>query len=125
MRDMRLKAMLAAPGALFAAYLWLLLYVILSVPLWVTFVASGALLVAFTLAAATARGSAPPADPRRGDIVVGDDGVVMTYCIYAAPDEKAIRDHAADLGDHRIESVHEIAGDVTPADFPAPAAATG
>ncbi|HYX76310.1 MAG TPA: nickel-binding protein, partial [Gaiellaceae bacterium] len=52
-------------------------------------------------------------------IVVGEDGVVMTYCIYAAPDEKAIRDHAADLGDHRIESVHEIAGDVTPADFPA------
>jgi hypothetical protein len=56
-------------------------------------------------------------------IVVADDGVVRTYCIYEAPDENAIRDHARDLGDHRIEEVHEIAGDVTPADFPAPAAA--
>ena len=55
-------------------------------------------------------------------IVVGDDGVVMTYCVYEAPDENTIRSHAADLGDHRIKSVHEIAGDVTPADFP-PAAA--
>jgi hypothetical protein len=55
-------------------------------------------------------------------IVVGDDGMVMTYCIYEAPDEKTILDHAAELGDHRIAELHEIAGDVTPADFP-PAAA--
>ena len=56
-------------------------------------------------------------------VVVDGDGNVRTYCVYEAPDEETIRDHAKDLGDHRIEEVHEIAGDVTPADFPAPAAA--
>lgn len=55
-------------------------------------------------------------------VVVGDDGVVMTYCVYEAPDEQAVRQHAKELGEHRIEELHEIAGDVTPADFP-PAAA--
>jgi hypothetical protein len=29
-----------------------------------------------------------------------------------------LRAHSADLGNHTIEYVHEIAGDVTPADFP-------
>ncbi len=55
-------------------------------------------------------------------VVVDEDGGVMTYCVYDAPDEKTVRDHAVDLGDHRIEGLHEIAGDVSPADFPAAAA---
>ena len=51
-------------------------------------------------------------------VVVGGDGTVMTYCIYDAPDEDMLRAHAADLGNHTIDGIHEIAGDVTPADFP-------
>jgi Protein of unknown function (DUF4242) len=51
-------------------------------------------------------------------VVVGDDGKVMTFCVYGAPDEEMIRNHAGELGRHRIDSVLEIAGDVTPADFP-------
>jgi hypothetical protein len=51
-------------------------------------------------------------------VVVGADGKVMTYCVYEAPDEETVRSHAGDLGRHTIESVAEIAGDVTPADFP-------
>ena len=51
-------------------------------------------------------------------VVVDGDGTVMTYCIYDAPDEEMLRAHAADLGRHTIEGIHEIAGDVTPADFP-------
>lgn len=51
-------------------------------------------------------------------VVVSDDGVVFTYCVYAAPDEQAIRDHSVKLGQHEIESLQVIAGDVTPADFP-------
>jgi hypothetical protein len=43
---------------------------------------------------------------------------VRTYCIYAAPDEPTVREHAKYLGRHEIESLTEIAGDVTPADFP-------
>jgi hypothetical protein len=51
-------------------------------------------------------------------VIVDSSGTVMTYCIYEAPDEPMLRAHSADLGNHTIEYVHEIAGDVTPADFP-------
>ena len=51
-------------------------------------------------------------------VVVGGDGTVMTYCIYDAPDEDMLRAHASDLGNHTIDGIHEIAGDVTPQDFP-------
>jgi hypothetical protein len=51
-------------------------------------------------------------------VAVDDQGVVRTFCIYSAPDETAIREHAVALGQHTIDSVHEIAGDVSPADFP-------
>ena len=51
-------------------------------------------------------------------VVVDGDGTVMTYCIYDSPSEEMLRAHAADLGRHTIDGIHEIAGDVTPADFP-------
>lgn len=52
-------------------------------------------------------------------VVIDDEGRVVTFCVYGAPDEEVIRRHAADLGDHEVLRVAEIAGDVTPADFPA------
>lgn len=51
-------------------------------------------------------------------VVVDDSGIVRTYCVYDAPDEVTVRQHADQLGDHEIEALGEIAGDVTPADFP-------
>ena len=51
-------------------------------------------------------------------VVVGDDGLVRTYCVYDAPDEETVREHAQMLGRHTIDSLYEIAGDVTPAVFP-------
>ena len=51
-------------------------------------------------------------------VVVDGDGTVFTYCVYDAPDEEMLRAHASDLGNHTIEAIQEIAGDVTPADFP-------
>ena len=51
-------------------------------------------------------------------VVVNEDGKVMTYCVYEAPDEETVRNHAVDLGRHTVDAVHEIAGDVTPSDFP-------
>lgn len=51
-------------------------------------------------------------------VVVDEDGTVWTYCVYEAPDEETVRRHSADLGRHTLEEVHEIAGDVTPSDFP-------
>ena len=52
-------------------------------------------------------------------VVVDDDGLVRTYCVYSGPDEGAIREHAEALGQHRVDAIQEIAGDVTPADFQA------
>lgn len=51
-------------------------------------------------------------------VVVDADAVVWTYCVYGAPDEETVRQHSQQLGNHAIESMHEIAGDVSPADFP-------
>jgi hypothetical protein len=51
-------------------------------------------------------------------VVVDDTGQVRTFCIYAAPDEAVVREHSTRLGRHQIESLEEIVGDVTPADFP-------
>ena len=51
-------------------------------------------------------------------VVVGDDGLVTTFCIYDAPSEQEIYEHAKRLGSHNVAAVLEIAGDVTPDDFP-------
>lgn len=51
-------------------------------------------------------------------VVVDESGKVRTFCIYDAPNEEAVRRHATRLGEHEIDSLDEIAGDVTPADFP-------
>jgi Tfp pilus assembly PilM family ATPase len=52
-------------------------------------------------------------------VAVGDDGLVKTFCLYAAPSEDVIRRHAQELGQHEVLRVVEIVGDVTQADFPA------
>ena len=51
-------------------------------------------------------------------VVVDDEGLVHTYCVYEAPNEESSAQHSAKLGKHTIDALHEIAGDVTPADFP-------
>ena len=51
-------------------------------------------------------------------VVVKGDGTVMTYCVYDAPSEEIVRRHSDDLVRHTLDEVLEIAGDVTPADFP-------
>jgi hypothetical protein len=40
------------------------------------------------------------------------------FCIYGAPDPETLRRHSKRVGAHRIDDLWEIAGDVTPADFP-------
>jgi Protein of unknown function (DUF4242) len=51
-------------------------------------------------------------------VTVDDQGRVRTYCIYTAPDEPTLREHATILGQHTVDEISEIAGDVSPADFP-------
>ena len=51
-------------------------------------------------------------------VIVDENGTVMTYCVYDAPSEEVVRQHAVELGKHKIDFLYEIAGDVSPADFP-------
>jgi len=52
-------------------------------------------------------------------VVVDDDGSVRTFCVYSAPNEDVVIEHSTRLGQHKIDSIDEIVGDVTPSDFPA------
>jgi hypothetical protein len=52
-------------------------------------------------------------------VVVDDSGKVRTFCVYGAPNEDVVRQHSTRLGQHQVDSIDEIVGDVTPADFPA------
>ncbi len=63
-------------------------------------------------------GSYPQIVWEHSHVVVNEDGKVMTYCVYESPDEQTVRNHAEELGQHTVDAVHEIAGDVTPANFP-------
>jgi hypothetical protein len=51
-------------------------------------------------------------------VIVDDVGKVRTFCVYSAPSEDVVRDHSTRLGQHSLDSIDEIVGDVTPADFP-------
>ena len=47
-------------------------------------------------------------------VVVDAKGVVRTYCVYLAPTEDLVREHAAAFGGHVIDDISEIASDVDP-----------
>ena len=49
-------------------------------------------------------------------VVMDDDGAIKTYCIYAAPTEEMLREHADAFGAHVITNLYEIVEDVTPED---------
>lgn len=51
-------------------------------------------------------------------VVVDVDGTLKSFCIYEAPDEVTIRRHGGIVGNHEINHVYEIGGDITPDDFP-------
>jgi len=63
-------------------------------------------------------GEFPEVTWEHSHVVVDDTGLVRTFCIYAAPTEELVRAHSSRLGQHKIDSLDEIVGDVTPADFP-------
>jgi hypothetical protein len=67
---------------------------------------------------ALTEGEFPEITWEHSHVVVTDDGVVRTYCVYEAPNEDLVRRHGEKLGKHTIDALEEIAGDVTPADFP-------
>jgi hypothetical protein len=51
-------------------------------------------------------------------VVTDRDGNVLSYCVYQAPNEERLHEHAAAVGGHFVDEIHEIGGDVSPDDFP-------
>jgi uncharacterized protein DUF4242 len=51
-------------------------------------------------------------------VVMDEEGNVKTFCVYTAPNEEMVRGHSAELGEHALDRIYEIGGDVTPEDFP-------
>ena len=51
-------------------------------------------------------------------VVLDSEGTPKSFCIYSAPNEEMVREHSQRLGDHFVQVIYEIAGDVTPDDFP-------
>jgi hypothetical protein len=50
-------------------------------------------------------------------VVMGDDGILRSFCVYASPNTELIEEHSVLLGDHMIKRIYEIGGDISPADF--------
>ena len=48
-------------------------------------------------------------------VCVDAEGSISTYCVYSAPSEAVLREHASAFGGHSIKHIAEIADDVTPA----------
>ncbi len=51
-------------------------------------------------------------------VVIDSEGTPKSFCIYSAPSEAMVREHSQRLGEHFVQVIYEIAGDVTPDDFP-------
>ena len=50
-------------------------------------------------------------------VVATDEGEIVTFCIYGAPSEEMIREHADAFGSHTITNLYELLDDVTPAEI--------
>lgn len=50
-------------------------------------------------------------------VVSGKDGTLKSFCIYQAPSEERVREHAGQVGGHLLEHVYEIGATVSPKDF--------
>jgi Protein of unknown function (DUF4242) len=51
-------------------------------------------------------------------VVTDADGNALSFCVYDAPNETIVREHAALLGFHEVLNIYEIGGDISPQDFP-------
>ena len=51
-------------------------------------------------------------------VVMDSEGAVKSFCVYTAPEQAVIHRHAEELGQHYVDRVYEIAGDISPSDFP-------
>jgi ligand-binding SRPBCC domain-containing protein len=58
-------------------------------------------------------------------VCVDEDGGITTFCVYEAPDEEAISEHAEAFGGHSVARIYELLEDLTPLDVRRRAGAAG
>jgi hypothetical protein len=58
-----------------------------------------------------------PVSWEHSHVVMDEDGTVTSFCVYSSPNTQLIREHAELLGDHSINKIYEIGGDISPSDF--------
>jgi hypothetical protein len=51
-------------------------------------------------------------------VVMDSEGRVKSFCVYTADEPDLLFQHAKELGQHSVDQVYEIAGDISPSDFP-------
>lgn len=51
-------------------------------------------------------------------VVIDADGTPKSFCVYVGPSKEMVLEHAERVGDHFVSTIYEIAGDVSPDDFP-------
>ena len=47
-------------------------------------------------------------------VVADAEGNIKSFCVYEAPNEDVIREHAKELGYHVIQHIYEIGADLNP-----------
>ena len=58
-----------------------------------------------------------PVSWEHSHVVMDEQGNVKSFCVYSSPNTELIREHAEMLGDHSINGIYEIGGDLSPDDF--------
>lgn len=48
--------------------------------------------------------------------VDGGSGAIRSFCVYRAPNEDQLRQHAKAVGGHQVDNLYEIVDDITPDD---------
>jgi uncharacterized protein DUF4242 len=43
-----------------------------------------------------------------------DSGAIRSFCVYTAPAQERLREHAEQIGGHVVTQIYEIVGDITP-----------
>jgi hypothetical protein len=50
-------------------------------------------------------------------VVMDEEGQLKSYCVYVAPNTELVREHADMLGQHSVQNIYEIGGDISPDDY--------
>lgn len=50
-------------------------------------------------------------------VCIDDTGAITSFCVYEAPSEQRVREHAERMGRHVVKQIHVVIGDVTPDDL--------